>query len=83
MTDMVAALKRKLKEILNSVKLSRISLSAGLIGNGVLKSDRIGAAMVQVDRGDFSPHSPYQDSPQGIGYGATISAPHMVVLLFY
>lgn len=31
----------------------------------------------QVDRGDYAPSSPYVDSPQYIGYGATISAPHM------
>ncbi|KAL9099348.1 MAG: hypothetical protein Q9163_005139 [Psora crenata] len=31
----------------------------------------------QVDRTHYSPISPYEDSPQPIGYGATISAPHM------
>jgi protein-L-isoaspartate(D-aspartate) O-methyltransferase len=30
-----------------------------------------------VDRKYFAPHSPYIDSPQSIGFGATISAPHM------
>ncbi|KAL9126772.1 MAG: hypothetical protein Q9217_004220, partial [Psora testacea] len=30
-----------------------------------------------VDRAHYSPLSPYEDSPQGIGFGATISAPHM------
>jgi len=33
--------------------------------------------MLAVDRGFFSPHHPYQDSPQPIGHNATISAPHM------
>ena len=33
--------------------------------------------MEQVDRKFYCPSSPYQDSPQGIGYGVTISAPHM------
>jgi protein-L-isoaspartate(D-aspartate) O-methyltransferase len=33
--------------------------------------------MELVDRQYFTSHSPYQDSPQPIGYGATISAPHM------
>lgn len=34
--------------------------------------------MTKVDRAEFcdSPH-PYNDSPQGIRYNATISAPHM------
>jgi protein-L-isoaspartate(D-aspartate) O-methyltransferase len=35
------------------------------------------AASIQVDRAHYTPSSPYQDRPQAIGYGATISAPHM------
>jgi protein-L-isoaspartate(D-aspartate) O-methyltransferase len=31
----------------------------------------------QVDRGLFVRHASYQDTPQPIGHGATISAPHM------
>jgi len=31
----------------------------------------------QVDRANYAPSSPYEDSPQPIGYSATISAPHM------
>ncbi len=34
--------------------------------------------MARVDRGQFSSSNPYMDSPQSIGYGVTISAPHMV-----
>lgn len=34
-------------------------------------------AMKAVDRIDFAPTLPYQDSPQSIGFNATISAPHM------
>lgn len=33
--------------------------------------------MRQVDRGHYAPAAPYEDSPQPIGFGATISAPHM------
>ncbi|CAF9920156.1 MAG: hypothetical protein HETSPECPRED_004178 [Heterodermia speciosa] len=33
--------------------------------------------MLGVDRGHYSPALPYQDSPQLIGFSATISAPHM------
>jgi len=33
--------------------------------------------MLGVDRAYYSPTNPYQDSPQPIGWGATISAPHM------
>ena len=33
--------------------------------------------MKAVDRKNYSPYNPYIDSPQSIGYSATISAPHM------
>lgn len=33
--------------------------------------------MLAVDRGNYSKNNPYMDAPQGIGYGVTISAPHM------
>lgn len=32
---------------------------------------------LQVDRAHYAPSLPYDDSPQPIGFGATISAPHM------
>ena len=35
--------------------------------------------MLAVDRGNYvKGNYPYVDAPQGIGYGVTISAPHMV-----
>lgn len=37
--------------------------------------------MTTVDRGNYVTHNPYMDAPQGIGYGVTISAPHMVCTL--
>ena len=47
---------------------------AGLVGH-----ERVGEAMLQVDRGNYAPLElgVYMDSPQPIGHGATISAPHM------
>lgn len=33
--------------------------------------------MLTVDRENYSKMHPYRDTPQSIGYGATISAPHM------
>ncbi|KAJ2618802.1 hypothetical protein GGI25_006287 [Coemansia spiralis] len=33
--------------------------------------------MRSVDRAHFAKNNPYEDAPQYIGYGATISAPHM------
>lgn len=43
--------------------------------NGIIKSEEVKRAMLEVDRKYFTIHSPYNDSPQSIGHGATISAP--------
>lgn len=43
----------------------------------IIKSDGVEEAMRKVDRGNYCTNRPYQDSPQYIGYGITISAPHM------
>ncbi|ORZ35520.1 Pcmt1-prov protein [Catenaria anguillulae PL171] len=52
-----------------------------LFGAGIIKSQRVKDAMLAVDRNTFVPGLPaslaYADSPQSIGFGATISAPHM------
>ncbi|GAB1598315.1 protein-L-isoaspartate(D-aspartate) O-methyltransferase-like isoform X2 [Argonauta hians] len=48
-----------------------------LFQNGIIKTERVRDTMKLVDRGDFCPRYPYADSPQGIGYAVTISAPHM------
>ncbi|MCO5559126.1 hypothetical protein L7F22_012718 [Adiantum nelumboides] len=47
--------------------------------NNILTSAAAAQAMKQIDRADFvlSNTPPYADCPQPIGYGATISAPHM------
>lgn len=37
--------------------------------------------MLATDRGHYVKESPYMDSPQPIGYDATISAPHMHALV--
>ncbi|KAL4805243.1 protein-L-isoaspartate O-methyltransferase [Aspergillus unguis] len=44
---------------------------------GLIKDERVKRAMMAVDRGHYARNRPYSDSPQPIGYGATISAPHM------
>ena len=44
---------------------------------GIIKSGEVEKAMRNVDRGNYCSRSPYQDSPQPIGFGVTISAPHM------
>ena len=48
------------------------------LGNGIITSESVEKAMRAVDRGNYCPFNPYYDSPQSIGYQATISAPHMV-----
>lgn len=50
---------------------------------GHIKNDRVEQVMLSVDRADFCPQNSYQDCPQQIGYSATISAPHIVIILFY
>jgi len=58
---------------------SNDELIENLKGNGIIKSNKVARVMKTVDRGDFTQKSghAYQDSPQLIGYGVTISAPHM------
>jgi len=56
---------------------SNADLINNLYKNGIIKNERVKEAMLKVDRGFFSRHNAYDDSPQGIGYGVTISAPHM------
>lgn len=50
-----------------------------LWANGLMKNERVRAAMLAVDRANFVlyPSHAYEDSPQAIGKGQTISAPHM------
>ena len=60
-------------------------LISNLASKGIITSPRVRAAMTAVDRAHYlsaSPSSPslsaaYEDAPQPIGHGATISAPHM------
>ncbi|KAJ7530168.1 hypothetical protein O6H91_15G082600 [Diphasiastrum complanatum] len=58
---------------------SNAELITNLQKHGILSSKPAAEAMLKMDRADFVPdrHSSYIDAPQSIGYGATISAPHM------
>lgn len=56
---------------------SNENLISNLRRNNIISDERVTRAMVSVDRGDYCEYSPYQDAPQSIGYGVTISAPHM------
>jgi len=59
----------------------RRRLIEGLKRQGYLKNSRVTQAMEEVSREEFLPpalvNSAYEDRPQDIGYGQTISAPHM------
>lgn len=55
-------------------------LIRNLRANNIIKSDAVERAMLAVDRGKYATSHPYMDAPQGIGYGVTISAPHMLVM---
>lgn len=60
---------------------SNTALIDNLYKAGIIKSERVCAAMASVDRALYLESSSrgdaYQDSPSYIGFGATISAPHM------
>jgi len=44
---------------------------------GIVRSPRAYNALVQVDRAQYAPIRAYQDAPQVLKHGQTISAPHM------
>ncbi|XP_069773363.1 l-isoaspartyl protein carboxyl methyltransferase, like isoform X2 [Narcine bancroftii] len=56
---------------------SHSQLIENLRRDGVIQSERVFRALMATDRTHYSKSSPYMDSPQSIGYQATISAPHM------
>uniref|UniRef100_A0A0R3RQ76 Protein-L-isoaspartate O-methyltransferase n=1 Tax=Elaeophora elaphi TaxID=1147741 RepID=A0A0R3RQ76_9BILA len=56
---------------------SNVGLVNNLQNNNLIKDKRVRETMLKVDRGDFTVVTPYGDHPVSIGYGATISAPHM------
>eukprot|EP01112_Ceratiomyxa_fruticulosa_P001450 TRINITY_DN1155_c0_g1_i2.p1 TRINITY_DN1155_c0_g1~~TRINITY_DN1155_c0_g1_i2.p1 ORF type:complete len:231 (-),score=39.91 TRINITY_DN1155_c0_g1_i2:98-790(-) len=52
-------------------------LVLNLFKKGLISSKRVLDTMTKVDRVHYTPINPYNDSPEVIGYNATISAPHM------
>lgn len=64
---------------------ARRRLVEKLILEGVIKSEKVKKAMLAVPREQFVPENvrrwAYIDEPLPIGYGQTISAPHMVALM--
>ncbi|OQO08051.1 hypothetical protein B0A48_06844 [Cryoendolithus antarcticus] len=53
------------------------ALIDNLLRNHLLSSPALAVAFKSVDRAHYAPTDPYADSPQPIGFRATISAPHM------
>uniref|UniRef100_A0A8D0EB28 Protein-L-isoaspartate O-methyltransferase n=1 Tax=Salvator merianae TaxID=96440 RepID=A0A8D0EB28_SALMN len=56
---------------------SHSELIHNLRKNGIIKSDKVFEVMLATDRCHYAKCNPYMDSPQSIGFQATISAPHM------
>ncbi|XP_061480088.1 protein-L-isoaspartate(D-aspartate) O-methyltransferase isoform X2 [Rhineura floridana] len=56
---------------------SHSELIHNLRKNGIIKSDKVFEVMLATDRSHYAKCNPYMDSPQSIGFQATISAPHM------
>lgn len=56
---------------------NQADLVKALVSEGIIKTQEVAKALQQVDRKHYAPSHPYMDSPQPLGYGATISAPHM------
>ena len=54
-----------------------LELIRNLCRHRIIKSKAVENAMKAVDRRHYAPKSPYEDAPQSLGFGATISAPHM------
>ena len=80
--ELVNNLQGKLNENSICKSITKVNI---ISVNGIIKSEKVAKVMKAVDRSDFTKkhensqvdHS-YEDSPQMIGYGVTISAPHMV-----
>jgi protein-L-isoaspartate(D-aspartate) O-methyltransferase len=57
--------------------LTNTALVENLCKNRMISSPVVKSAFLLVDRANYAPKTPYEDSPQSIGHKATISAPHM------
>lgn len=56
---------------------NNVEMVRNLKANGIIKSDIVEQSMLAVDRSNYSKNNPFMDAPQSIGFGVTISAPHM------
>lgn len=68
------------KRMFTKVDPRNLYLVDKLVRDNVIQSPKVSQVMSSIDRGHFikdNRESVYHDSPQTIGYCATISAPHM------
>ncbi len=69
----------------NDFLRQRKELVDKLVSEGILRSEKVIRAMLKVPREEFVPPQyrkyAYYDTPLPIGYGQTISAPHMVAIM--
>ncbi|XP_076311741.1 protein-L-isoaspartate(D-aspartate) O-methyltransferase-like isoform X2 [Tachypleus tridentatus] len=56
---------------------NNVEMVQNLKKNGIINSEIVEQTMLSVDRAHYCKSNSYMDSPQGIGYAVTISAPHM------
>ncbi|KAG5185762.1 l-isoaspartyl protein carboxyl methyltransferase, like [Tribonema minus] len=56
---------------------SNEALVENLWDSGIITHENVRAAMLNTDRGVYAPARHYDDTPQPLGLGQTISAPHM------
>ncbi|KAL4894362.1 protein-L-isoaspartate O-methyltransferase [Aspergillus ambiguus] len=71
------AIKRQFSMAWYCSGTSNTELVENLSRMDLIKNEQVKRAMMGVDRAHYAPSRPYSDSPQPIGHGATISAPHM------
>ncbi|KAH8428899.1 protein-L-isoaspartate O-methyltransferase [Aspergillus melleus] len=76
-TPILGALRRFISMAWYCSGSTNTELIENLSKTGLIKNERVKKAMMGVDRAHYAPSRPYSDSPQPIGHGATISAPHM------
>jgi protein-L-isoaspartate(D-aspartate) O-methyltransferase len=56
---------------------TNLELIKNLRSASLISNTRVFEALCKTDRRNYAPGFPYEDSPQRIGFDATISAPHM------
>ncbi|PKS12331.1 hypothetical protein jhhlp_001631 [Lomentospora prolificans] len=72
-----SSLREALKMAWRSTGTSNSELVENMWRHKLIQDPRVKEAFLKVDRAHYAPMMAYEDAPQPIGHGATISAPHM------